>query len=303
MLTTLLGLHLYNNFKKVTIMSIEEQYRKPNLASEPLFYFNSDKLSENIAFVKENNIERLMLIPNPNGYNLKNLDFLEEIPNIKELHMGACNQIKNYDGLKFLRNLNVLIIGENKKDKIDFSALENLETLGFWFSKNIIGFDKLLKIKKLGVNSANKDFLNRSTFSKFTELTELGIAMSILDGDLKFLSDNKKVESLTFSHMRRSFDLEGIQNLKNSLKKLKFSSSKKITNVELISKLVNLEWLIFSDSIVLENTDFIKNLRNLEALSVGGSSYFIDGDLRSIKHLKDTIKYFTVREKKHYFYE
>lgn len=282
--------------------NIEEQYRKPNLASEPFFYFNSDKLDENIAFVKKNKIVNLTLIPNPDGYNLKNLDFLKELPFIKNIGMGTCKQIDNYDGLSFLQNLETLGIAPDKKVRVDLSNLVNLKSLAFTYTPKITGFERLKNLETLIAGSGSDEFYNIDIFSNFKRLKTLTLAQAIIT-NLNFLKENTILEKLTFTHMRRSFDLEGIQNLKNSLKKLSFSSSKKISNVELISELVNLEWLIFSDSIVLENAEFIKNLKKLEALSVGGSSYFIDGDLRSIKHLKDTIKYFTVRDKKHYFYE
>ena len=49
--------------------------------------------------------------------------------------------------------------------------------------------------------------------------------------------------------------------------------------------------------------DIIKPLKSLEALGIYGSSSFIDGDLRSLKKMRDTIKHYKVQNKKHYFYE
>lgn len=105
-------------------MKIEDQYRKPNLASEPFFYFNSNEMEANIAFVKEYKIERLELIPNKNGYNRKDIDFLEKVPFIKELHMGTCEDVVDYSGLSHLSNLITLGISPNKKTDVDLSKLK-----------------------------------------------------------------------------------------------------------------------------------------------------------------------------------
>ncbi|AYN04383.1 hypothetical protein [Flavobacterium sp. 140616W15] len=283
-------------------MNIEEQYRKPNLASEPTFYFNSYELEANIAFVKERKINNLTLIPNPNGYNLKDLNFLKEIPFLKELHMGACNQIQNYEGLKFLKDMELLIIGSDKKNIIDFSNLENLTWLSFSYSKNIIGLEKLVNLKTIGVGSANDDFCNIDVFSNFKKLNTLSIVQGIIT-NLEFLKDNTSLEFLEFNYMRRGFSLQGIQYLKDSLKRLKLVSSKKIDDIELVSVLEKLEWLILSNSVALKDSGFLNNLKNIEALTVSGSSYFIDGDLRSLKEMRDAIKHYKVQDKKHYFYE
>lgn len=131
----------------------------------------------------------------------------------------------------------------------------------------------------------------------------MGLVQSVADNGLFFLKENTSLEYLEFNYMRRAFSIEGIQFLKDNLKRLKFISSKKIENIELVSQLVNLEWLIFSNSVTLENANIVKDLKNLEALTVRGSSYFVDGDLRSLKEMRDTIKYYTVKDKKHYFYD
>ena len=69
-------------------------------------------------------------------------------------------------------------------------------------------------------------------------------------------------------------------------------SSKKVDNIQLISELHNLEWLILSDSVPLESPRVLETLRNLEALTLRGSSYFID----------ESIKYYNIAHKPHYVY-
>lgn len=103
--------------------------------------------------------------------------------------------------------------------------------------------------------------------------------------------------------MKRGFDLEGIQYLRDSLKRLRIMSSKKVDNIQLISELYNLEWLILSDSVPLESSRILEPLRNLEALTLRGSSYFIDGDLRALERRRESIKYYNIAHKSHYVYK
>jgi hypothetical protein len=284
-------------------MNIEEQYRKPNLASEPLFYFNSNEMEANISFVKEKNIKSLMLIPNENGYNLKDVSFLEELPFIKNLYMGACEEVTDYGGLSFLTNLENLGISPNKKAKVDLSNLVNLKKIGFLFTPKIKGLHNLVKIEEIRVWSANKNFLNIDVFKNYKELKDLKLVQSIIENELSFLKDNTKLESIEFDYMKRAFSIEGIQYLKNNLKKLNFSSSKKIDNIHLVSQLVNLESLGFIESVKLENAKILEPLKKLKAFGMYGSSSFIDGDLTSLKEMRDTIEHFKIQNKKHYFYE
>jgi hypothetical protein len=284
-------------------MNIEEQYRKPNLASEPFFYLNSDELEANIAFIKEKKIENLMLISNLNGYNLKNLDFLEDLPLVKNIQMGACPQIENFSGLSNLSNLATLVITPNKKIEVDLSNLLSLEDLGLSFTSKIKGLEKLINLKTIRVDNGTDMFFDLEIFKNYKKLKHLGIAQSIIKNDLSFLKENKGIEFLEFNYMRRGFSIQGIQYLKNSLKKLKFVSSKEIDDIVLVSELTKLTGLFFSESVKLKNTEIIRPLKKLNAFNMFGSSSFIDGDLRSLKEMRDTIKHYKVQDKKHYFYE
>lgn len=284
-------------------MSIEKQYRRPNLKSEYLFYFNSDEMEANILFVKEKKIERLMLISNEGGFNINNIDFLKELPFIKELHMGACDKIENFDGLTFLKELETLVFSPGKKNIVDVSNLIKLNDLGFSYSKKIIGLDKLINLKILRVSNATNDYFQLGIFKNYSKLKELSIGSSIIENGFSFLKENKNLESLVITHAKRAFSIKGIELLKENLKVLNFSSSKKIENIELVSKLINLESLGFIESVKLESAKILEPLKKMKAFGIYGSSSFIDGDLTTLKQMRDTIKHFKVQNKRHYFYE
>ncbi|MCD8401326.1 hypothetical protein G1K75_12285 [Tenacibaculum finnmarkense] len=284
-------------------MNLEEQLKKPLSNQEASFYLNSANLEANIEFIIKNKIESITLISNENGYNLKNIEFLKEIPFIKELHMGGCTELQNYEGLLYLKELEMLVFTPDKRISVDLSNLVNLDYLGFSYSSKIYGLDKLINLRTLGIGNATDDFFKIEIFKNYKKLENLKITRSIIGSGLSFLKDNTKLESIEFNYMKRAFSIEGIQYLKDNLKKLNFSSSKKIDNIHLVSQLVNLESLGFIESVKLENAKILEPLKKLKAFGMYGSSSFIDGNLTSLKEMRDTIEHFKIQNKKHYFYE
>lgn len=282
-------------------MNLEDQLRRPNLSLDPFFYVDSDNLKENINFINDKGIINLFLIPNENGYKLKDLTFLEEVPQIKSLKMAACRDIENFESLSRLEYLEEIVFESPKKVKVDLSNLKSLKKLGFKYGPKITGYQHLRKLEWIGVDNPNENFLNNDIFSHFTMLKEFHCGRGA-PGNLEFLSNQTQLDHLVLDRMK-SFDLTGIEKLKPCLKTFKLISSKKVENIDLISRLENLEHLILSNSVPLESAEVIKDLKKLKALTVRESSFFINGDLRSIKHLRDNLEHFAVKNKKHYFYE
>jgi len=283
-------------------MNLEEQLKKPLLNREASFYVASKQLNANISYIKEKKIQNLTLIPNQEGYGLNNIDFLQELPFIKRLQMGACTEMKSFEGLNYLKDLDQLTFNAPKDIKVNLSGLKSLEELNFSYTNNILGLSELHNIKTLSVSSGTNDFFKIEIFRNYKNLKNLKIFLSTITNGVCFLQENNNLESLEFSHMKRAFDIEGIQHLKNTLRRLNFSSSKKIDNINLISELINLEALGFIESVKLQNAEILKPLKKLEALGIYGSSSFIDGDLRSLNQMSKTIKHYKVQNKKHYFY-
>lgn len=284
-------------------MNLERQLKKPISNQKASFFVDSDNLEENVKYIQDKNIDSVTLIPNDEGYRLGDINFLQEIPHIKELHMGACNKVDNFEGLKYLGDLNLLVFSSGKKNKVDLSSLGQLETLSFSYSNEISGLDKLSNLVTLKVSDGTDDFFEENMFRNYLNLKSLVISKSIINSGLSFLKHNNWIEELEFNNMKRSFSIDGILELRDSLRRLKFISSKKITSIELVSELENLEWLIFSQSVKLENAEIVSSLKKLEAFTMFGSSTFVDGNLTTLKTLRDSIKNYRVQDKKHYYYE
>lgn len=283
-------------------MSVVDRLKRPTSDQEEYLYLSSQNLGEDLDYIKTNRIENLMLIPNSDGFHLDNIDFLQEIPFVKRLQMGSCSQVKHYEGLASLENLELLSFSSNEKMPVDLSLLQNLSHLDFSYSRQIKGLDRLSNLTSIGVGNGTDEYFRIEVFRNYSKLSRLVIGRSILNQGLAFLKANSSLENLDFTHMKRGFDLEGIQYLRDSLKRLRIMSSKKVDNIQLISELHNLEWLILSDSVPLESSRVLEPLRNLEALTLRGSSYFIDGDLRALEKRRESIKYYNIAHKSHYLY-
>lgn len=281
-------------------MSVVDRLKRPTSDQEEYLYLSSQSLGEDLDYIKTNRIENLMLIPNSGGFHLDNIDFLQEIPFVKRLQMGSCSQVKHYEGLASLENLELLSFSSSEKTPVDLSQLQNLSHLVFSYSRQIKGLDRLSNLTSIGVGNGTDEYFRIGNYSK---LSRLVIGRSILNLGLAFLKANSSLKNLDFTHMKRGFDLEGIQHLRDSLKRLRIMSSKKVDNIQLISELHNLEWLILSDSVPLESSRVLEPLRNLEALTLRGSSYFIDGDLRALEKRRGSIKYYNIAHKSHYVYQ
>jgi len=278
---------------------MEKQLRKPTLDQEPFFYFDSSKLKSNIQYVKDNQLANLILIPNQNGFSLDNVDFLRELTFVEKIQMGACTEIENFEGLNYLENLKQLTFNAPKKIGVNLSKLTSLEELYFTYNNKISGLAELVNLKKISVGSGNLFFFDKFIFSKYRHLKELQISMSLIE-NLNFLENNRTLEFLEFNLMKGEFSLDGIQYLAKMLKRLKLISSKKISNIEFVTLLENLEMLVISNSVILKDTFILKKLKKLKAFSLYGSSYFISASKEELQQYEKQIDKFNVQIKTHY---
>lgn len=264
------------------------------------FCIDSNNIYSNIEYIKKEQIKSITLISREDGYNNLDLNFLEQIPFITEIHMGACNSVTDFNGLRYVAQLETFILSTNKNIKVDLSYILNLKFLSFNYSDNILYVDKLIHLEKLWVWGASPLFFTKEVFSNFTELKELQINLSTMN-NFKFLSKNEKIETIILNTIKKEFSLLGLEEKYKTLRRLKLINSKKITDVIAISKLINLNELVLSNSVKIEDCNIFKKLTHLEALTIYGSSFFENGDLSSFKHIREQLKYDNIEQKKHYY--
>lgn len=261
---------------------------------------DSTMLAEDIAFLKKNNIKSITLIERSGGYILDNIDFLQSIPDLKEIYMAGCPCINNYNGLSYVKDLSVLVFSPQNNVKVDLSGLKSLNFLSFQYSNNIMGLKALSNITKLWVWGGNEDFFSPNVFSVYKNLSTLEINQSKLQ-DLYFV-ECCPLNTLIFNQVSSNFTLAGLSKLSRTLKVLKFIATKHVRDISQLSSLVNLSSLILSNSFALDNCKIIANLKKIESLTLIGSSFFKDGDLSSISTIVNNLKYNNIAKKRHYFY-
>lgn len=107
----------------------------------------SDKLDDYIKYINHNKVKAVYL---SQLYFLnKNIDFFRECEHIEKVNITSALVI-NYDGLKYLKNLKVILLQE-PKNKVDLGINSALEEVGIEMNKNIVGIENLKKIKELRV--------------------------------------------------------------------------------------------------------------------------------------------------------
>lgn len=260
---------------------------------------DSNRITDDLVFLKSNNIKSVTLIEKKGGYTIDNIDFLRTIPNLKEIYMADCPCITNYNGLTYVNELSVLIFSPKPKLKIDLSHLSLLEFLSFQYSHNIIGLEKLFNLSKLWVWGGNHNFFSHDVFSSYKKLATLEINCSKLQ-DLRFVKDCP-LETLVFNRINTKFSLIGLNELVKTLRVLKFIATKQVIDISQLSSLRHLSSLILSNSFALDNCRIIENLRDLKSLTLIGTSFFIDGDLSSIRYIIDNLQHNNIANRKHYF--
>jgi hypothetical protein len=260
------------------------------------FYLDSKNLNKNIKFIKDKNIEYIILNP-VKGFTLNNCDFLIDIPNIKKLDI--VNSKIDIKGILSLNNLEELYLNVSQQQKVDFSKL-NLRKINFEYQNGYNGLECSTNLFEIIVRKSNDTFLNHDIFKKYTHLKHLEIVQSNLPDSLNFLSNNTTLKELELHHCKSLINLEALKKHKENLEVLKITFSKKVANIDIVSTLKQLRWLTLSNSIPIKGPELIQDLPHLEVLIVYGSSYFEDGDLRS---LKGRFKHLNIENKKHYVLE
>jgi hypothetical protein len=275
--------------------ALKDQLKKIPGKQDLFFFVDSENLVENIRFIQEEKIENIALNPF-HSYKINNIDWFREVPFIKKAELGGCYNI-NFDGLKYLSNLQYLSFNAMKDQKVDFSKISNLVHLSLQFNKNLKGLEELKLLETLAISKGEEFFFNDSNFRNYEKLKILSIVDSKLPRSLVFLKYLHSLKHLELNYIKSNIDLTELETLKGTLEIFKIGYMKKVESFKTISQLLNLKILSIVDTLPIENTDFINQMRDLEILIVIGSSYFIDGDLSK---LRGRLKHVSIDNKRHY---
>lgn len=232
----------------MTIEKVGEFYKDEGVAKLgilPSIGINSENLDRCLLEVKENNVERIFGHPNF-GFKEDNLDFLQNISHVKQLHFWDVN-LKNIDGIYCLNELESVSI-EPKRPGINFSKLKKLKEIITDYHKADCGFNELNKVKLFHLWNF------KPKTKSFCEL---------------LLPPNIEEFEITKAN---PVNLEGLQLLEK-LKYLGIHYCRNIESIELLMEIApNLEKLVVEKCSKLDKYSIIKKMPSIKFANINGKT-------------------------------
>ncbi|WBW97206.1 hypothetical protein [Oceanirhabdus sp. W0125-5] len=250
----------------------------------------SNRLEQYLNYIKNNEISSIYI---SSLYFLEdNIDFLLDLIFVKKINISATS-IKNYDGLKHLKNLKELILS-NLNTKVDLSNNIFLETLSIDLDKKIVGLEKLSSLKKFKIWKYKPKSRNLTELSNLSSIEELTVTQSTITS-LKGCGKFKNLKKLELNYINKLEFIDQLELNADILKSLRIDNCKKIKNHNYVSCLKELELLSFCDCDKISTIEFIRNLPKLKQFMFVNTNV-IDGDLSPCLGLE----YVGFSNKRHY---
>jgi protein phosphatase 1 regulatory subunit 7 len=225
------------------------------------------------------------------NYELQNIDFLADYPNIERLQISE--GIKNISAIHKLHKLKYLFIAGRKRE-IDFSVLPLLKNLNIEWSLLLSNMDKCKSLETLilrGYNPKNKDCLSLPNVTWVERLELIESTICSLNG----LEYFQKLKKLAFYYCSKLETLCCLESSNESLTYLFFDHCKSIKNHEYVTTLAHLNTLAYNDCGIIPSIKFIKKMTSLKDIRFVGTD-ISDGDMTPCIGLK----YAAFSNKKHF---
>jgi len=149
------------------------------------------------------------------GFRQNNLDFLADIPHLMHVWFWA-TELKNIDGLYALTNLTRCNAGE-KRPKIDYSRLSNLDTLIWHHRTSDMGVGALKRLRQLDLWRFKK--ISFAEISLPGSLEKLDVNWCSIAG-VKGLQRLERLKEIQFHYCRNLQTLEGLEDIAPNLERL-----------------------------------------------------------------------------------
>jgi internalin A len=210
---------------------------------------------------------------------LKNIDFLQHLPNLKELYFGD-NQVSDISVLLHLLNLTNLDFWGNQVSDISvLKHLPNLTSLSF-SGNQVSDISALQHLPNLtSLNFGGNRVSDISVLQHLTSLTSLNFGGNRVS-DTSVLKHSSNLTSLNFESNRVS-DISVLQHLTN-LRNLNFSSNQ-VFDISVLQHLTNLRDLNFNSNQVLD-ISVLRHLTNLRDLNFSSNQV---PDISVLQHLNN----------------
>lgn len=258
---------------------------------ENVIIFDYDKKKQKYYVIKDfydSSIKEYMLINDIqgvliskyHGFDLSNIEFLKDLDFIQDLRFINIVPKKN-DVLNSLNNLRRLICAGEFNTEVNFENFPDLEDCSLYWSSKNLNFSTLKKLKTLWISKMN--LKNQVQFT-FEELDTLTIVDSpIVDIQKIVLLENLK--NLELIHLKRITNIEGVGNLIN-LEKIIISNCRKLENYwDEILKLKKIKWIGLSKLRDIISLGDMKNFNHLKHLAIIEGIKILDGETAELLNL------------------
>lgn len=262
-----------------------------NGLSNEYIVVESDRLGKYIEYIRKNKIKAIYI---SNLYFFDcNICFLKEFEFIEKINITSTS-VTDFSGLNSLHKLKVLLL-DDPKGKVNLEHNILLEELSVDMkNKNILGFNKLKKLKILSMCNYNPKSKDLSDISTLDSIEELDIVKSTINS-FKGCGELTNLKKLSFSYLNKLEYIDDLVANKQTLKVLEFDSCKKIKNYDYVVCLSNLEKLSYNECGEMESIEFINKMPNLKSF-IFIKTNVINGDLSPCKRLE----YVAFDNKRHY---
>ena len=269
------------------------RYKKITGNSDFFFFINSNSLNEDIAFIEKNKITNVCL-SQYEGYLIKNILPVINLKFLKKLKVFV-NEI-DFCGLNYITSLEELSIGE-EYDTLEFNNLSKLRSL-YLVNGRFTGLQTLKGLKELTIINGNAAAFTVTNFMENSPIESLSIYTTKGQIDFSFLVRLNNIKKIDFYNVKAKVDIRLFNSFAETLEELKFEKCKELEHLEdCIVKFNSLKYLSLIDSVPLSNSEFVFALQGLEILVVLGTSFFIDGNISS---LKSVLRHVSIDDKKNY---
>jgi len=227
------------------------------------------------------------------GFHSEDLDFLKDHPYIRSVSLSDASKI-DISGLRYLKNLERLIISDNKQP-IDLTQFTNLQEFrAEWHSQMRITSDcmalRILDLSKYKPKS--KDLTELPDLPVLEDLAIIQSHLVTIEGIHRF----RGLKRLELSYLSKLGSLAAIESLKSErLEILDCQKCRKMQNHDAIRHVTSLRQLKFNDCGEIPSISFLNEMSNLEDFRFVNTN-IVDGDLRPCLRLKG-VGFFA---KKHY---
>jgi hypothetical protein len=234
----------------------------------------SSRIDVCIDYIKKNNIQGIEINASYGSYRFNNIEILEELV---DCDIKVIELISDYNDISVLnkfKNLEQLVLSENKTSILNFENFPNLKYLSLDDTKNFINLDKAILLESLAIGTLNKS--SKIDFSKLVNLKDLYIVKGNIE-NLDFLK-NLNIEKLSISFCNKLRNISSLVTLKNTLTEILIQNCKGIESIDVLGELENLYWLKMIDLGEIPSLSFIKKLKKLKNIAFANTN-ILDGNL------------------------